>query len=410
MTMLTQRRVERLTEAGRYRDALVAGLYLSVAEGGAKSWLLRYELHGREHMMGLGSAATFTLREARERARSARQLLADGIDPLARKRAAKAAAKAEAARHLTFSQAAIGYCAQHEAKWRNKIHRLQFMSSLRFHALPIIGSLDVAAIDTPDVLRVLDPIWKTKSVTAHRVRTRIEAVIDWAVVRGHRPTGTNPAKWKGHLDQVLPAARQVAPVQHFPALPYTELPKFMCELKEFDSIGTAALRFTILTAARTGEVVGAKWDEIDFNDAVWVVPAERMKAKKEHRVPLVQAVLDLLQGLPREDGNHFIFIGAKKGAGLSKSPMPDTLRLMGRTGITVHGFRSTFRDWAAEQTNYPREIAEHALAHSVGDATERAYRRGDALTKRRLLMGAWAKYCSSPPVVAADVVSIRGQR
>jgi integrase len=409
--MLTQRKVERLTEAGRYRDNLVAGLYLSVAEGGAKSWLLRYELHGREHMMGLGSAATFSLKEARERARSARQLLAGGIDPLARKRAAKAAAKAEAARHLTFSKAAIGYCAQHEVKWRNKAHRLQFMSSLRFHALQILGDLDVATIDTPDVLRVLDPIWKTKSATAHRVRTRIEAVIDWAVVRGHRPPGTNPAKWKGHLDQVLPAARQVAPVRHFPALPYAELPKFIRELEQFDNnIGAAALRFTILTAARTGEVAGAKWDEIDFDAAVWAVPAERMKAKREHRVPLVPTVIELLRGLPREDGNPFIFIGAKKGAGLSKSPMPDTLRLMGRGAVTVHGFRSTFRDWAAEQTNYPREIAEHALAHSVGDATERAYRRGDALTKRRSLMEAWARYCMSPPVTAADVVPIRGQR
>jgi len=403
--MLTQRKVERLTESGRYRDALVAGLYLSVAEGGAKSWLLRYELHGREHMMGLGSAATFSLKEARERARSARQLLADGIDPLARKRATKAAAKAEAARRITFTQAALGYCAQHEVKWRNRAHRLQFMSSLRFHAFPILGDLDVVAIGTPDVLRVLDPIWKTKSVTAHRVRTRIEAVIDWAVVRGHRPPGTNPAKWKGHLDQVLPAARQVAPVRHFPALPYAELPKFMGELEQFDNnIGATALRFTILTAARTGEVVGAKWDEIDFDAAVWVVPAERMKAKKEHRIPLVPTVIELLRGLPREDGNPFIFIGTKKGAGLSKSPMPDTLRLMGWSGVTVHGFRSTFRDWAAEQTNYPREIAEQALAHSIGDATERAYRRGDALAKRSSLMEAWARYCTAPPAVQTGAV------
>ena len=209
---------------------------------------------------------------------------------------------------------------------------------------------------------------------------------------------------------MLPAARQVAPVRHFPALPYDELPKFMVELAQLNNnIGAAALRFTILTAARTGEVTGAKWDEIDFDGAVWVVPASRMKAKKEHRVPLVPTVIELLRGLPREDGNPFIFIGAKKGAGLSKSPMPDMLKLRGRT-VTVHGFRSTFRDWAAEQTNYPREIAEHALAHSVGDATERAYRRGDALTKRRSLMEAWARYCMSPPVTAADVLPIRGQR
>jgi integrase len=405
-TMLTQRRVDRLTEAGRYRDTLIAGLYLSVAEGGAKSWLLRYEQHGREHMMGLGSAATFTLKEARERARSARQLLADGIDPLVRKRAAKAAAKAEAARHLSFAQAAVAYAAQHEIKWRNQSHRLQFMASLQAYAFPIIGDLDIAVVETPDVLRVLDVIWKKKSVTADRIRNRIEAIIDWSVVRGHRPAGTNPAKWKGHLDQVLPAARQIAPVQHHPALPYSDLPKFMSDLDRYDSIGARALKFAILTATRTGEVTGAKWSEI--TDGVWTIPGSRMKAGKEHRVPLVPAALDLLQALPREDGNPFVFIGAKPGCGLGRQPMARMLGIMGRSDTTVHGFRSSFRDWAAEQTNYPREIAEQALAHSVGDATERAYRRGDALAKRRALMGAWARFCTSPPVAeVGTVVPIR---
>ena len=284
---LTAKIVERLKGEGRYKDGLMPGLYLQVSETGTKSWLLRYELNGQpERWMGLGSATIFSLAEARIRARAARQQLADNIDPLQAKREAKAAAKQAAAKKLTFGAAATEYAKQNEAKWTNAAWRASFMSSLQADAFPLIGDLDVAAIDTPDVLRVLDPIWTTKTVTASRIRRRIEWVLDWATVRGHRPKGDNPARWRGHLDQVLPKRRQIAPVAHLKALPYAELPAFMAELRARESNAARMLEFTILTAARTNEVLGATWSEIDLNNKLWTVPAARMKADKEHRVPL----------------------------------------------------------------------------------------------------------------------------
>jgi integrase len=403
---LSAKRVAKLKGEGRYHDALVKGLYLQITASGARSWLLRYETDGREHMMGLGPADIVSLAAARERARAARLQLHDGVDPLEAKRAAKAA------KALNFRQAAERYFDQHQAKWTNAIHRDQFLSSLKAYAFPHIGDMDVADIGLTDVLRCIEPQWTTKAVTMDRTRNRIEAVLDWATVRKHR-SGDNPARWAGFLDQVLPAARQVAPVAHYAALDYRELPKFMADLRQHDGTAARALEFTVLTAARSGEVFGARWDEISFDEATWTVPASRMKTKTEHRVPLSPPVLDLLRALPRPDGNPFVFVGQQPGMGLSGMTFTRLLHRMGRSE-TVHGFRSTFSDWANEQTGHSSHTVEISLAHKVGSEVERAYRRKDMLAKRVKLMNDWVRYCYSPPVRAsATVVPMRereGQR
>jgi integrase len=412
---LSAKRVQRLKGEGRYHDALMPGLYLQISATGARSWLLRFELNGRERMMGLGSAAIFNLAQARERAREARRQLADGIDPLQARQAAKAAAKAAAAKALTFREAATRYAVQHEPEWHNDSHRAQFMASLKSYAFPTIGDMDVAAIDVPDVLRVIEPIWPTKTVTASRVRNRIEAVIDWCMIRGHRPRGDNPARWRGHLDQVLPKPRKVAKIVHHAAMPYSAVRAFMGELRERESIAARALEFTILCAARTNEVLGARWDEIDLNAGVWIVPASRMKAGKEHRVPLSPRAIALLHQLPTESGNEHVFIGMKPGAGLAGTVMARLMQRMGHGDVTVHGFRSAFSDWAHEQTAHANHTIELSLAHNVGSEVERAYRRKDMLAKRVRLMNDWARYCSSKPVVRAEgdgdvIVPIGGRR
>jgi integrase len=410
--MLTAKKVERAKKPGRYRCGLVKGLLLQVTDTGAKSWVLRYELRGRERWMGLGSASEFSLKEARERARAARQLLADRIDPLVGKRAAEDAAKLAEARKLTFAEAARHYFNQHEAKWRSAKHREQFLSSLATFAFPVLGGMDVASIETRDVLRALESHWTGKAVTADRTRNRIEQVIDWAIVRGHRPPGTNPARWKGHLDQVLPAPRKVAPIAHHAAMDYRELPVFMSRLRQDDTVAARALEFLILTASRSGEVIGAVWDEID--GGTWVIPGTRMKGGREHRVPLSEAVLDLLKKLPREDGNPHVFTGRQPGAALSQWAMPWIMEHMGQRGqTTIHGFRSSFSTWAHEQTAHASHTIEISLAHNVGSEVERAYRRTDMIAKRRQLMEAWAKYCMTPAKVGkagGDVVTLRGGR
>jgi integrase len=372
---------------------------------------LRYELNGQpERWMGLGSATIFSLAEARARARAARQQLADGVDPLQAKREARTAAKLAAAKKLTFRAAATRYAAQHEAKWTNAAYRAQFMSSLQVYAFPLIGDLDVAMVDKAAVLRVLEPIWAAKTVTASRVRRRIEAVLNWAVMHDHRPPGANPARWRGHLDQALPGRRQLAPVAHHKALSYAELPAFMAELRAQQGNAARALEFTILTAARTGEVIGARWSEINLDSKVWTVPAARMKAGKEHRVPLAPATITLLRELPRERDNDRVFIGPAAGGGFSDMAMARVLERM-RRDATVHGFRSTFSDWAHERTAYANHAIEISLAHSVGNEVEKAYRRSDLFDKRRKLMEAWAKFAATPPAKAGcHVVTLRGAR
>jgi integrase len=409
--MLTAKRVERSNQRGRYHCGLVRGLYLQISGNGAKSYVLRFERHGREHMMGLGSASEFTLKEARDRARAARQLLADGIDPLAAKQAAKADAKLAEQRKLSLREAAQRYFDQHEAKWRNATHRKAFLGTLGSHVFPVIGDMDVAAIDTPDILRTLEPIWKTKSITADRTRNRIEAVIDWAVVRGHRPAGTNPAKWKGHLDQVLPPPRQLAPIVHHNAMHYRDVPAFLATLRAHDTVPARALEFLILTAARSNEVLGARWSEIDFADKVWTVPATRMKSRREHRVPLSSAAMTLLQKLPRDAGG-LLFIGKRPGAPIHRMALTWLMQLLGQSGkSTTHGFRSSFRDWAGETTAFAHDICEAALAHVRGDQSVQAYARGDLFNKRRELMAAWSRFCMSPPAkIGGDVVALRKAR
>jgi integrase len=360
-------------------------------------------------MMGLGSAKTFNLKEARQRARAARQLLADDIDPLANKHATTQAAKLAEQRKLTFREAAQKYFDQNESKWRSAKHRDQLLGTLKAHVFGVLGDMDVALIDTPDILRALESLWKTKAITADRTRSRVEQVLDWAIVRGHRPPGTNPARWKGHLDQVLPAPRKVAPIAHHAAMDYRELPAFMTKLRQEDTVAARALEFLILTAARSGETVGAVWDEIDFGSKTWTVPASRMKGGREHRVPLSEAVLDLLKKLPREDGNPHVFIGRQPGAALSPWAMPWVMEHMGQKGVTTaHGMRSSFRDFAGETTAFAHDICEAALAHVRGDHSVRAYARGDLFDKRRKLMEAWSTFCLSPTAkVSGDVVTLR---
>ena len=408
--MLSAKKVERVKAKGRYTDGEVKGLYLQVSARGAKSWLLRYEIDGRKRWMGLGSASDFSLKEARERARSARQKIADKIDPLELRRAERIQQAQASARALTFREAAGRYFEANSSAWSNASHREQFTSSLATYAHPIIGNLDVANIDTADVLRVLEqPVaatrswpagrfWDVRTTTADRTRRRIALVLDWAGVRGHRPSGApNPARWKGHLDQVLPAPGDVAKTDHHRALPYIRIPELMATLASHHGIAAPALMFTILVAARSGETLGAKWGEFDLDNALWTVPRERMKNRQAHAVPLAPAVVELLGGLPREADDGFVFISSRKGAPLGVTAMAEVLQRLGNGAVaTVHGFRSSFRDWGAECSHFPREVLEHALAHTVGDASERAYARSKLFGKRRLLMEAWAKYCVSP--------------
>jgi integrase len=393
-------------------------------KSGTKSWLLRYEHDGRERWHGLGSVAVVSLKKARERARDARLQLLDGVDPIDQRKAKRAARLLAAANAITFEEAALQFYDAHERQWKSRKHREQFINSLKNHAFPKIGRLPVAAIDTGLVLKVIEPLWQGKTETANRVRGRIESVLDWATVRGFR-AGDNPARWKGHLAEALPARGKIQKAKHHPALPYGELPAFLRSLAGREGVAAQALEFTILTAARTSETIGATWPEIDMSGKVWTIPADRMKAERDHRVPLSSRALEILQALPREPGNAFVFIGESQD-GLSNAAMAAVVDRMNASNVAAglpkwidptdgreivpHGFRSTFRDWASERTNFPWELAEAALAHIVGDETERAYKRGDLFDKRRRLMTEWAKFCATKPAETATggtVVAMR---
>jgi integrase len=351
----------------------------------SRSWLFDYELNGERHSIGLGPTHTVSLGEARDKARELRKQLLDGVDPLAFRRAQDQQRRLEAAKAMSFGQCCDAYIETHDATWENDKHRQQWRTTLT-NDCSAIRNLPVKDIDTDLVLRVLTPIWKTKTQTASRVRARIERVLAWAKGRGLR-TGENPARWSGHLAEMLAAPTKIAKVKHHAALPFVELPAFVAELRKRDSLAAAPLEFAILTASRTGEVVGALWSEIDLDEKVWVIPASRMKADREHRVPLSDRALAILKGLPRHGDRVF--------DSLSDDAMLKLCRRL-RPGLTTHGFRSSFRDWVAERTSYPAHVAEAALAHTIGDRSERAYRRGDVLDKRRRLMAAWSEFCARP--------------
>jgi integrase len=392
---LTALRVEKQRKPGLYPDG--NGVYLQVTLGTdgspRKSWLFRFRMLGRrERKMGLGAFPDVSLQEARDKASVARKLCKDGIDPVEARKAERARSELADARSMTFNQCAKAYITAHRAGWRNVKHAAQWTNTLETYATPIFGMLPVQAIDLSLVTKALEPIWSTKPETASRLRGRIEAVLEWAKVRGYR-TGENPARWRGHLDHLLPARTKVRKVEHHAALPYREIGTFMPALREREALAARALEFAILTAARTSEVINARWDEIDLQARVWTVPAERMKAGREHRVPLSNAAVGILKRMQEVRQNDYIFPGERRAA-LSNMAFLMLLRRMDRDDLTAHGFRSTFRTWAAECSKYPREIAEAALAHIIGDATEQAYQRGDMFEKRSKLMDAWATYCA----------------
>jgi integrase len=389
LNRLSPLKVQKVRRKGLHADG--GGLYLRVSESGTKAWMFRFGLNGKLRDMGLGPIHTISLPRARELARECRELRLQGIDPITHRRASLAARRASDAKATTFRQCADAFIASHESGWRNASHRSQWVNTLAQHVHPTLGDLSVSDIDTALIMKTIEPIWKTIPETASRVRGRIEAVLDWAKVSGYR-TGENPARWRGHLDHLLPARAKVARVKHHAALPYTEIGPFMAKLRQDGSAGARALEFTILSAARTGEALGATWDEIDLAAKIWTLPAERMKGGREHRIPLSDTALALLKRMQGIRTNDFIFPG-RRGR-LTPKTMQLVLRRMGRGGLTVHGFRSSFRDWAGEQTDFPREVCEQALAHSVGDAVEKAYRRGDLFDKRRKLMDAWAAFCA----------------
>ena len=370
------------------------GLYLQVPTPGEGSWVRRYKLDSRERWMGLGSAKDVSLAEAREKNVAARKLCREGIDPIEHRRTQRRAARLAASSAMTFQQCAESYIAAHRAGWRNAKHAAQWETSLRDYVHPIIGVLPVASVDTPWVLRCLEPIWTIKTEPASRVRGRIEAVLGWAKVRGYR-AGENPACWRGHLDHLLPAPTKVARVRHHAAMPYHELPGFMAGLREHKSSGAPALEFLILTAARLGEVIGAGWAEFNVDRATWTIPSTRMKGGREHTVPLCKRAIEILRQQSQADAPFPI-----TGQTLNR-----VLKDMSHTE-TVHGFRSSFRDWAAERTNYPNHVVEMALAHAVPNAVEAAYRRGDLFVKRQKLMTAWGQYCAKEPI-SASVVDFR---
>ena len=356
--------------------------------------------------MGLGPLEAVPLADARERARAARQELKGGRDPLEARKEARAAATLTAAQATTFRECAESYIEAHKAGWRNEKHVAQWTATLETYAHPTIGKLSVQAIDLGLVMKILQPIWEKKPETASRVRGRIEAVLDWAAARGFR-TGDNPARWRGRLDKLLPARGKVRKVKHHAALPFDELGAFTADLRRQPGIAAKALEFLILTATRTSEVTGAKPKEIDRKAAVWIIPEGRIKAGREHRVPLSPRALEILEEVePLSHG--YVFPGGKRGRPLSENALLALLKRMGRSDLTAHGFRSTFRDWASERTNYPHEVAEMALAHAIPSGVERAYRRGDLFTKRTRMMVDWAKFCARPRPVG-DVVSINAK-
>jgi integrase len=383
---------------GRFGDG--AGLYLLVRSATAKFWLFRYVRNGKRREMGLGPASgrgAVSLVDARKKAHLLYDIHHDGRDPLAERAAGRALQNAEAAKAVKFSEAAERYIEAHRAGWRNAKHLGQWQATLKTYAYPVIGALPVQSIDTALVLKVLEPLWTKRPETASRLRGRIEQILDWAKARGYRD-GENPARWRGHLDKLLPARSKVRRVEHHAAMAYAELPDFMGLLRAQDGVAARALEFTILTASRGGEVAGARRSEFDLDAGRWVIPGKRMKSGQEHKVPLADRAIEIIKG---GDGDVTVF------ASLPPTALLKLLHRMGRADVTVHGFRSSFSDWVAERTNYPHHLVEAALAHASGDKVADAYRRTDLFEKRRQLMTAWGAFCVQPPSKGERVVPMR---
>jgi integrase len=386
VSKLTDLQVRKATTPGLYPDG--AGLYLQVSRSSAKSWIFRFTLGGKSREMGLGSASVVPLARARELVLEARRGLRDGVDPIEARKADRRQSEVSV---ITFMECAEKYIAAHSKEWRNAKHAAQWQSTLKRYVEPVVGKKPIQGIDTDVVIEILEPIWTVKAETARRVRGRIEVVLDWARVRGYR-TGENPARWRGHLQILLGGGARKRVVRHHAALPFEEMPRFMAELRTRDGTASRALEFAILTAARTSEVLGATKNEVDAATRTWAVPASRMKANKEHKVPLVARALAIAAAIQNNPG-HYLFPSTKPGKSLSDMALLAVLKRMNRGDLTVHGFRSTFRDWAAERTDYPREVVEMALAHTIESKVEAAYRRGDLFEKRKRLMNDWEEFC-----------------
>jgi integrase len=420
MSRLTAKDVEHAKRVGYFADG--GGLYLQVsAMRGShtrrtKSWIFRYTMGirintkgqevPRQREMGLGPVHDVSLADARQRAAACRVLLLDGVDPIEHRDQRKRERALDVAKAVSFAICAERYIEAHRAGWSNAKHAAQWISTLDMYAGPVFGALPVATIDTGMVVKAIEPLWTKKHETATRLRARIEAVLDWAKVRGFRD-GENPARWRGHLENILPTLARAKRVKHHPAMPHAELPAFMAKLKGMEGVAPLALEFLILTAARTGEVVGARFDEFDLKHEVWTVPAARMKSHRTHRVPLSARAVQVIKDMQaqRVKGQLYVFSGLREGTALSNAAMLAVLKRMDLPDVVVHGFRSTFRDWAAESTGHPREIIESALAHVVADATEAAYLRSDLFQKRVALMADWAMYCAGRK--PGKVVSIK---
>ncbi|MBV8470702.1 MAG: integrase arm-type DNA-binding domain-containing protein [Burkholderiaceae bacterium] len=396
-TELTALQVKNLTKPGMHFVGAVPGLALQVLPTGGRTWILRATMGGKRRDMGLGGYPEVTLAQAREDARNARDKVRQGIDPVEQGREARNQLKASQAAALTFKQCAESYIKTHRAAWKSAKHGQQWENSLAQHVFPVFGGLLVHDVSLPHVMKVLEPIWTTTNETAVRVRGRIELILDWAGARGYR-SKENPARWRGHLDKLLPKPSKVNQAGHHAALPVSEAAAFMVKLRASEGMGARALEFAILTAARSGEVRGATWAEFNFEEMTWTVPAGRIKAGKEHRVPLTNAAVDLLNALPRMAGTELVF-PAPRGGMLSDMTLSAVMRRL-KVPATVHGFRSTFRDWVGERTSYPGDMAEMALAHAIGDKTEAAYRRGDMVERRRMMMDDWAAFLARPELPA----------
>lgn len=403
---------EKKLAPGLYGDG--NGLALQVSAFETKAWVFRYMIRGRARKMGLGDYERLSLAEARKKAQAAYAQVVDGIDPIDARNAVKASHAAEQIKFMTFRECAILCIADRAQGWKggaDSKHGQQWLATLETYAFPVIGKLSVADVDLAMVLKIIKPIWQDKTETADRVRNRIEIILDWSKIHGYR-TGDNPARWKGFIDQILQAPSVVSPTENFPAMPYRQLGDFMKQLRARNSISARALEFTILTAMRTGSVIAAKWSDVDLDGATWTIPAATLKGRKgavrkDHVVPLSTRAVALLRDLPRE--SEFVFPGGKAGMGLSNMAMAEFLDGMGfpPNVATVHGFRSTFKDWAMELTEYPHEMSEIALAHKISDKVDAAYRRGDMLAKRRRLMDDWAAYCEGIVYKDSNVVQMR---